>query len=102
MSDASNKPLPFDHVYMESATLGRAVLYADLSATPFLAFHRALLSLADARKLVYVLRYKPGKDSYSSSSPLVLSGYGVEVPMSILILNSTEHIMRVLVGAQEY
>lgn len=86
VSDASNKPLPFDHVYMESATLGRAVLYADLSATPFLAFHRALLSLADARKLVYVLRYKPGKDSYSSSSPLVLSGYGVE-----LALKSTEY-----------
>ncbi|KAI9340426.1 UDP-glucose:glycoprotein glucosyltransferase-domain-containing protein [Zopfochytrium polystomum] len=77
--------LQFDHVYKESSSLPRAILYADLRSRQFPKFHEALKKLADNGLLAYVLRYRSPPIS-SDASPLVVAGYGVE-----LALKSTEY-----------
>ncbi|KAJ1557070.1 hypothetical protein HK405_000929, partial [Cladochytrium tenue] len=80
----SATPLAFDHIYNKAPSLPGAVLYGDLTSPGFPALHATLKSLADDDRLVYVLRYKPA--AHASGSPLILSGYGVE-----LMLKSTEY-----------
>ncbi|KAJ2483775.1 killer toxin resistant protein [Coemansia sp. RSA 2131] len=92
VEDAQVKPqvLALDHTYKPDTLVSEeavklVVLYADVHAQEFAAFHEHLKLLAQSGDVRYVLRYGPQAQE-ASDAPLVLAGYGVE-----LVLKSTEY-----------
>ncbi|KAJ2502656.1 killer toxin resistant protein [Coemansia sp. RSA 1972] len=90
VEDAQVEPrvLALDHTFKPDTLSANAaklvVLYADVHAQEFAAFHEHLKMLAQSGDVQYVLRYGP--QAHTASDALVLAGYGVE-----LVLKSTEY-----------
>ncbi|KAI8384821.1 UDP-glucose:glycoprotein glucosyltransferase-domain-containing protein [Radiomyces spectabilis] len=80
--------LPFDHVFGPPS--GKPViLYTSEFSSDFAAFHSILTRATEKYEISYVLRYKPATNNNKSSSrPLYLSGYGVE-----LALKNTDYLV---------
>ncbi|KAJ3135593.1 hypothetical protein HK100_002475 [Physocladia obscura] len=78
-TSSNNLLLPFDNIYTKSSTNQNAILYGDITSPKFLAFHEALIKLADADLISYVFRYKPPSLGSSQKQQHYLSGYGVEL-----------------------
>lgn len=78
--------LPFDRVLGDSSNPLSAILYADISSPHFANFHKTVSRTAQAGDTSYRVRHKPS--TLGSKSPLVVSGYGVE-----LALKRTDYIV---------
>lgn len=85
MGDSDPRELPFDRV-LGDESLPPAVLYADIASPMFKEFHQTLSRSAKEGQISYRVRYRPPQ--HWSSSPLFVSGYGVE-----LALKRTDYIV---------
>ncbi|KAG4304774.1 hypothetical protein PORY_001827 [Pneumocystis oryctolagi] len=76
----STKLLSFDHVFYNGKNNNPvlAVLYADLSSDDYAVYHSFLYEKAKLGNLKYIFRHKPGT---FYSTPLYLSGYGVQASL---------------------
>ena len=78
--------LPFDRVLSLSPELPVSTLYVDVNSPLFGHFHSMLSSTARTGRTSYRVRYR--RPPTSTTTPLVLSGYGVE-----LALKRTDYIV---------
>ncbi|XP_037075354.1 LOW QUALITY PROTEIN: UDP-glucose:glycoprotein glucosyltransferase 1-like [Pollicipes pollicipes] len=74
---------PVDHHYKEGPAPATAILYGELGTEPLCRLHRELKTLAEAKRIDYVLRQCVKEPA---ASKVRLSGYGVE-----LAIKSTEY-----------
>ncbi|RVX75233.1 hypothetical protein B0A52_00585 [Exophiala mesophila] len=79
-------PLPFDRILGESSDGPPSILYADITHPLFAQFHHVVSKTARDGASSYRLRYRPPVST--SSNPLYVSGYGVE-----LVLKRTDYIV---------
>ncbi|KAF2152705.1 glycosyltransferase family 24 protein [Myriangium duriaei CBS 260.36] len=82
----SLRGLPFDRIIGKSDNSPPSVLYADITSPSFRNFHKTISRTAKSGKSSYRVRYKPSASA--QPSPLVISGYGVE-----LALKRTDYIV---------
>ena len=85
LNAARTYELPFDRILGDSHA-APSILYADILSPSFAQFHQAVSKAARAGRTSYRVRYKPSLGK--PRSPLVVSGYGVE-----LALKRTDYIV---------
>ncbi|KAF2802028.1 uncharacterized protein BDZ99DRAFT_552384 [Mytilinidion resinicola] len=78
--------LPFDRVLGDPSNPLQAILYADITTRRFADFHKSSSQRARAGEISYRVRHKTSRSR--PRSPLVVSGYGVE-----LALKRTDYIV---------
>jgi len=78
--------LPFDRVLGDPLSKTPSIVYADITSRSFRRFHKTVSNTARDGKTSYRVRYKPS--IRESSTPLFVSGYGVE-----LALKRTDYIV---------
>ncbi|OCK76563.1 glycosyltransferase family 24 protein [Lepidopterella palustris CBS 459.81] len=78
--------LPFDRVLGNATSYISAIIYADITSPAFAKFHPVVSQTARDGQTSYRVRYKPSLAR--PKSPLVVSGYGVE-----LALKRTDYIV---------
>ncbi|QIW98903.1 hypothetical protein AMS68_004421 [Peltaster fructicola] len=83
---STDEILPFDRLLGAVNSQQPSILYADITSPSFRQFHKVLSTTAQDGKTSYRVRYRLARDS--STTPLTVSGYGVE-----LALKRTDYIV---------
>eukprot|EP00055_Hartaetosiga_balthica_P017429 m.116958 g.116958 ORF g.116958 m.116958 type:complete len:1554 (-) comp9315_c2_seq1:228-4889(-) len=84
VGDEDARHFDVDHIYGEDDAVkedGRTtlVLYGDFASKGFLTWHNALKDLHNEGKVAYILRHKIDPRTPQTFSPLMMSGWGVEL-----------------------
>ncbi|WPH00603.1 glycosyltransferase family 24 protein [Acrodontium crateriforme] len=86
VASEDTRKLPFDRILGDDKSRRPSVVYADITSKSFRQFHKTISATAKDGKTSYRVRYRPS--AVSTSRPLAVSGYGVE-----LALKRTDYIV---------